>query len=146
MNHWDKKPPMAHARGDTTGQVMGPDQLRVISPVAEKPRRTGQQQVRQPQQEGLAEVDSEPSSSPLAHPSNRLLIQLNPQWRVIDDDLQYILQNRKGNSRSKATGWRSRSFCRTREALFRCVREYCGPVTENALRQVRALPEWHLDR
>ena len=32
----------------------------------------------------------------LAHPSDRLLIQLNREWRVIDDDLQYILQRKKG--------------------------------------------------
>ena len=79
---------------------------------------------------------------PLAHPSDRLLIQLNAGWRVVEDDLQFILEHRKGTARSKATGWRGRAFCRTREALLRCIREYCGPVDEDALQQVRALPEW----
>ena len=122
------------------------NQLSLFSSVTGEPRQIGKEQVCQPHEQRLANVYAETSPSPLAHPSDPLLIQLNPQWRVIDDDLQYILQIRKGNSRSKATGWRSRSFCRTREALLRCVREYCGPVTANALRQVRALPEWHLDR
>jgi hypothetical protein len=77
----------------------------------------------------------------------------------VDDPLQWILQRRKGNPRDKNTGWQSRSFCRTREALLRCIREYCcSPdaggvrciheyhgVDGAALQQVRALPEWHVD-
>jgi hypothetical protein len=86
------------------------------------------------------------AASPLAHPSDRLLIQLSPTWRVVDDDLQFILEHRKGTARFKATGWRARAFCRTREALLRCIREYCRPVDEESLQQVRALPEWHVDR
>lgn len=82
----------------------------------------------------------------LAHPSNGLPIQLNCHWRVVDDDLQYILQRRKGNARSKSSGWIARSFCRTCEGLLRCIREDCGPVDDDALDQVRALPEWHIDR
>jgi len=76
---------------------------------------------------------------------------------VIDDPLQWILQRKKGNPRNKNSGWRGRSFCRTREALLRCVREYCcSPdkgqlrciqeyrgVDKAALQQLRALPEWH---
>jgi hypothetical protein len=31
-----------------------------------------------------------------AHPSNRLTAQLNSNWRVVDDPLQWILQRRKG--------------------------------------------------
>lgn len=114
--------------------------------VCRDPLQCGQAWVRQPQQEAPAQVESKPPHLLLAHPSKRLLIQLNPQWRVVDDALQFILQKRKGNSRSKASGWRSRSFCRTRDALLRCIREYCGPVDEMAIDQVRALPEWHIDR
>ena len=102
--------------------------------------------VRQALDQGAADTLGQSLSLPLAHPSDRLLIQLNDDWRVVDDDLQYILQRRKGKARSKATGWRGRSFCRTREALLRCIREYCGPVSESALQQVQALPEWHVDR
>jgi hypothetical protein len=94
-----------------------------------------------------------------AHPSNRLVAQLNESWRVIDDPLQWILQRRKGNPRKKNSGWRSRSFCRTREGLLCCIREYCcSPdqgqsrcireyhgVDDAALQQVCALPDWHPD-
>ena len=119
-----------------------------------------QEKVREPQEHGLADLPLEPSPLPLAHPSDRLLIELNRDWRVVDDDLQFILQGRKGAARSKATGWRGRSFCRTREALLRCIREYCclpdhgqrrcireyRGVDEAALKNVLKLPEWHVDR
>ena len=102
----------------------------------------------------LADLSSRP-----AHPSNRLVAQLNANWRVIDDPLQWILQRRKRTQRSKNTGWECRSYCRTREALLRRVREYCclpgrgtlrrihqyRGVDGAALRQIRALPEWHVD-
>jgi hypothetical protein len=94
-----------------------------------------------------------------AHLSNRLIAQLNATWRVVDDPLQWILQRRKGNSRAKNTGWRARSYCRTKDALLRCIREHCclpddgtlGCIEEYrgmdgaALQQIRALPEWHID-
>ena len=94
-----------------------------------------------------------------AHPSKPVIAQLNEKWRVIDDPLQWILQRKKGNPRNKNSGWQPRSFCRTREALLRCVREHCcSPdncqlrsireyrgVDKAALQQLRALPEWHLD-
>jgi hypothetical protein len=94
-----------------------------------------------------------------AHPSNRLIAQLNATWRVVDDPLQWILQRRKGNSRAKNTGWRARSYCRTKDALLRFIREHCclpddgtlGCIEEYrgmdgaALQQIRALPEWHID-
>jgi hypothetical protein len=50
-----------------------------------------------------------------AHPLDRLVAQLNESWRVVDDPLQWILQRRKGNPRPKNSGWRDRSFCRTRD-------------------------------
>ena len=80
-----------------------------------------------------------------AHPSHRLVAQLNASWRVIDDPLQWILQRTKGNPRKKNSGWRDRSFCRTRDALLRCVREYCGEVDPSALATLKALSDWHPD-
>src|SRR5262245_57697984 len=74
-----------------------------------------------------------------AHLSNRLVAQLNTNWRVVDDPLQWILQRRKGNPRKKNSGWQDRSFCTTREVLLRCVGEYCGEVDQNALVDLRAL-------
>src|SRR5262249_38282557 len=94
-----------------------------------------------------------------AHHSNRLVAQLNETWRILDDPLQWLLQRRKGNPRTKNSGWENRSFCTTRDALLRCIREYCCSPDEGqsrciheyrgvspvALQQVRALPERHLD-
>jgi hypothetical protein len=78
-----------------------------------------------------------------AHPSNRLVAQLNENWRVVDDPLQWILQRKKGNPRSKNTGWRDQSFCRMREGLLRCIRERIAKQV--VLQHVRALPDWHID-
>jgi len=80
-----------------------------------------------------------------AHPSDRLVVQINEQWRVVDDPLQWILQKRKGKARNKSSGWQGRSFCRTREALLRCIREYCGDVAAENLDTIRALPDFHPD-
>ena len=55
------------------------------------------------------------------------------------------LQRRKGNPRTKNSGWRDRSFCRTRDTLLRCIREYCGEVDAEALSQLKSLPDWHPD-
>jgi len=62
---------------------------------------------------------------------------LNTGWQVVDDPLQWILQRREGSR------WRNRSFCRTREGLLRCVREYCGVVDAEALARLEALPDFH---
>ena len=42
-------------------------------------------------------------------------------------------------------GLADRSFCRTRDALLRCVREYCGEVDPSALATLKALSDWHPD-
>src|SRR6516225_7673114 len=81
--------------------------------------------------------------SPPAHPSNRLITQLNPNWRVVNDPLQWILQRRKGNPRKRNSGWIDRSFCTTREGLLRCVRESCSEVDDEALTQLQKLPDFH---
>jgi hypothetical protein len=78
-----------------------------------------------------------------AHPSNRLIAQLNESWRVIDDPLQWRLQRKKGNSRKKNSGWVDRSFCTTREGLLRCVREYCNDVEPAALAKLSVLAVHH---
>jgi hypothetical protein len=82
---------------------------------------------------------------PLAHQATSVLALLNARWRVIDEPLQWILQRKKGNPRKKSSGWRGRSFCRTREALLRCVREYCSDVDPAALAKLKGLPDWHRD-
>jgi hypothetical protein len=80
-----------------------------------------------------------------AHPLNRLIAQLNKNWRVVDDPLQWVLQRRKGNPRKKNSGWRDRSFCRTREGLSRCVRDYCGEIDAAAFAKINTLPDHYED-
>src|SRR5262249_19234027 len=79
------------------------------------------------------------------HPSDRLLIQLNGAWRVVDHALQWILQRRAGNPRNKNSGWENRSYCTSRAALLRCTREYCGEVDVTASAALCALTENHSD-
>ena len=69
-------------------------------------------------------------------------IQLNVGWRVSEDSLQWMLQRRCSKPGKKAR-WTGRSFCRTREALLRCVNDHCGIVDLEALYRLEALPEWH---
>jgi hypothetical protein len=102
--------------------------------------------VREPHERASSSSPGQASPSPAAHRPDRLLIQLSSEWRVVEDDLQYVLERRKGKARSKATGWGRRSYCRTRLALLRCIREYCGRVSEAALHRVIELPEWRVDR
>ena len=81
-----------------------------------------------------------------AHPSNALIAQLNKNWRVVDDPLQWRLQRKKGKARSRNSGWQDRAFCTTRGALLRCVREYCGDVDTTALAKLAALSSDHAMR
>lgn len=78
-----------------------------------------------------------------AHPSNRLVVPLNAVWRVVDDPLQWILQRKKGNPRSKNSGWENRSFCTSREGLLRCIRERGGEVEQAAFAKLSLLPQHH---
>ena len=55
---------------------------------------SSQQRVRQPGLIAPATAASNDLPSPPAHPSNRLIAQLNNDWRVVDDPLQWILQRR----------------------------------------------------
>jgi len=71
--------------------------------------------------------------------------QLNANWKVVDDPLQWILQRKKGKPRKGNSGWYGRSFCTTREGLLRCIRDYCGEVEPHALAAVLALPDRHSD-
>ena len=80
-----------------------------------------------------------------AHPSYRLVAQLNERWRVVDDPLQWILQRKKGNPRKKSSGWRDRSFCRTRGALLRCIAGYCKEIDATSLAKLKSLPDRHPD-
>ena len=62
---------------------------------------------------------------------------LNNGWRVVNDPLQWVLQRQQGGR------WHNRSYCCTRAALLRCIREYCGDADLSVALQ---LPAWHPDR
>jgi hypothetical protein len=68
---------------------------------------------------------------------------LNHKWRVIRcrDGLQWILQSRDSLTAAKGI-WRGRSYCRTRDALIRCTREYAGAIDKAAAAVLAALPDW----
>jgi hypothetical protein len=53
---------------------------------------------------------------------------------------------RKGNQRTKNSGWRERSFCRTKDALLSCIHAYCGEIDADGLSKLSSLPDWHPDR
>jgi hypothetical protein len=68
--------------------------------------------------------------------------QLNPDWRVVAcrDRVQWILQRRGAPGSTRANDWRGRSYCRTRDVLIRCAREYSGTIDPEAFAVLAALP------
>lgn len=88
-----------------------------------------------------------PASAPIAEAASGLLhasaafpIALNERWRVSFDPLQWILERRRGER------WIASSFCVTRQALLRNIRERSGEVDPDALAKVNSLQPWHPDR
>jgi len=81
-------------------------------------------------------IPDTPETTPLPA-LNAFPTVLNSGWRVMDDPLQWLLQRQQGGR------WRNRSYCRTREGLLRCVREYCGIIDAEALKRLEALPDFH---
>ena len=75
--------------------------------------------------------------------TDRIVARLNERWRVVYDPLQWILQVRKGQARTRATGWTSRRFHRQRTALIRSVHELCGDVAPAAMARIEALTYRH---
>jgi sulfur transfer complex TusBCD TusB component (DsrH family) len=70
-----------------------------------------------------------------------LVAVLNPGWRVIvcRDGIQWILQHRhmrKGRAR-----WDGNSYCQTRDALLRNIRERAGACDLAAIQYLSRLPE-----
>ncbi len=90
--------------------------------------------------------------------ADRFLLQISRNWRLAEDDLQWILQRcrngRRFQNEQEHTGnWYGRSFCRTRKALSRCVRENVkieddedSALIEAAVARVQAWPEMHVLR
>ena len=84
------------------------------------------------------------ASAPLLETSEeypRVVVSLNRRWRVIEcrDRVQWILQ-RRAKAEPHPRPWEGRSYCRTSEALIRCVREYAGEIDPAACTVLAALP------
>jgi len=82
-------------------------------------------------------------TAPVNPASGALKIDLNAHWRVISEDIQWVLQKRDGKATAKSSGWKGRSFCTKRTTLLRDISEKCGEVDTAALALVKALPEYH---
>ena len=90
--------------------------------------------------------------------TDRYLLQISRNWRIAEDELQWILQRcmhieRYSGNRDDSRNWRGRAFCRTRKALLRCIGEYVkleadeepGQI-EAAVARVQRFPEMHFAR
>ena len=90
--------------------------------------------------------------------ADRLVLQISREWRIGEDELQWMLQRcmnakRHVDKRDDARNWNGRAFCRTRKALLRCIREYVSleddedqGLIEAAIARVERWPEWHRPR
>ncbi len=76
-------------------------------------------------------------------------IVLNDRWRVVDDPVQWLVEQRarrEGRRRPDGTirgAWRGRSFPTTRHVLKREIRRLCGEVDADAMKLINRLPEKH---
>jgi hypothetical protein len=77
--------------------------------------------------------------------SKPFVVDVTVRIRIISDDLQWIVQTRKGKASAKSSGWRPRHFCRSRKGLQLALRRMLGRdgVPAEVVRLVSALPEWH---
>lgn len=71
-----------------------------------------------------------------------VVARLNARWRVIAcrDGIQWILQRKDATRSLHGAPWRSRSYCRTRQALIRCVYALAAPLDPSALAVLESLP------
>lgn len=76
-----------------------------------------------------------------ATPSS-LVTELNNDWRVVvcREGVQWVLQHRWADRRSGVDLWNGRSFCHTKDALRRCVREFAGTIDPTAATILATLP------
>jgi hypothetical protein len=76
-----------------------------------------------------------------------VVTRLGSGWRVIvcAAGIQWILQRGYRARNHGGIRWRSRSYCRTSEALIRCARECAGTVGPEVAAILAALPE-RIDR
>ncbi len=86
-------------------------------------------------------------ASKVAARTHEVVAVLSDRWRVIDAPAgwapQWVLQQRVRRPTATKDGWTARSYCTSRIALQRCVREYCREVDAVAKGIIEALPEKH---
>jgi hypothetical protein len=93
-----------------------------------------------------AEIEKPPAEeSALADRSVGFLLHVTSGIRIISDELQWIVEVRKGKASSKSSGWRSRHFCRSRDGLQFALRRMLGQdgVSADVVRLISALSIWH---
>ncbi len=105
-------------------------------------RRSDAGAVRQPQTVAPG-IDAPRATKRPADRSKPVIAFLNDRWRVIDDGIQWVLQKRTGRPTPKSTGWRGRSYLRTRASLLDSVARWCGSVDPQTLSLLTRLPEEH---
>ena len=113
----------------------GSDALEPTKPPADRSKP-----VRQPQTVAPG-IDAPKATKRPADRSKPVRAFLNDRWRVIDDGLQWVLQKRTGRPTPKSTGWRGRSYLRTRASLLDSVKRWCGelsPILGDGLRDQAA--------
>jgi hypothetical protein len=72
-----------------------------------------------------------------------VVARLNGDWRIIvcAAGIQWVLQRGHMARNHGDVRWRSRSFCRTSEALIRCCREHAGEIEPATWTILAAFPE-----
>jgi hypothetical protein len=75
-------------------------------------------------------------ASGLQTASKPVTVDICPGWRVVREELQWVLQ------RFQVPRWRDRAFCRSRSGLELRIRELIGEEHQAA---VAHLPDWHHD-
>ena len=68
-----------------------------------------------------------------------VVVYLAPDWRVVEDGVQWIVQRREQGPRQR---WLSVKFCTSREGLIR----RCGPGRGNVDGRQTGFPGWELLR
>jgi hypothetical protein len=61
--------------------------------------------------------------------SDAFLLYVTPRIKIMSDDLQWIVQIRKGSASTKSSGWKSLSWLSRKHHLFNiCPNEFMGQV------------------
>ena len=71
-----------------------------------------------------------------------VVARLGDDWRVIvcRDGIQWIVQRRAGKRHGGAR-WEARSYCRSRNGLFRACRDFLGEYAHAAMAALTFLPD-----